>query len=99
MQSVTVDIVKACHGNLTVNITTVTANVTVSNLTIYTYDISPYLVGYIVGKQEWLAKSVINTNQLHTSFMPAANTYFRAIYTPTPFEIWLAGKIIFWEDF
>ena len=57
----------------------------------YTYDISPYVLGYMIGI-EWDPEVVKNTDEKHKGRENYQGTYF---YTDnaSPFEIWLAGKM------
>ncbi|MBY0123256.1 hypothetical protein [Bacillus sp. S/N-304-OC-R1] len=54
----------------------------------YTYDISPYVLGFILGI-EWDPEAVVNTNSKHNGMKPLDGPYFKTDQA-SPFEIWLA---------
>lgn len=58
----------------------------------YKADVSPYLLGWIVGT-EWYPYAVQATNEAHVGMKPYAGKYFRAKAEASPFESWLAQML------
>jgi hypothetical protein len=54
----------------------------------YVYDLSPYLLGWMIGV-EWDPEAVVGTNEHNTTRTSYDGTYFVTEYA-TPFEAWLA---------
>ncbi|WP_436371480.1 hypothetical protein [Cytobacillus sp. BC1816] len=54
----------------------------------YTYDISPYVLGFMIGI-EWDPEAVAGTNEKHNGLQQFSGTYFQT-ENANPFEIWLA---------
>lgn len=57
----------------------------------YTNDISPYVLGYIIGI-EWDPGVVLNTDTVHRGTEQYKGNYF-STENATPFEIWLASRM------
>lgn len=57
----------------------------------YRYDISKYVLGYIIGI-EWNPEVVLNTNSAHKGKAQYSGTYFQT-KNGSPFEIWLANMM------
>ncbi|WP_172194712.1 hypothetical protein [Saccharibacillus qingshengii] len=58
----------------------------------YTADVSPYLLGWIVGT-EWYPYAVQTTNEANKGMKPYVGQYFRAKAEASPFESWLARML------
>ncbi|GGN93638.1 hypothetical protein [Saccharibacillus kuerlensis] len=58
----------------------------------YTADVSPYLLGWIVGT-EWYPAAVVATNEANTEMKPYTGEYFRSTAQASPFESWLAEML------
>ncbi|WHY92999.1 hypothetical protein QNK12_05765 [Neobacillus cucumis] len=63
----------------------------------YSYDISKYVLGIIVGT-EWDPGMVANTNSKHPNMHQFTGNYFKTIGA-SPFEIWLAGLMEFASEY
>lgn len=59
----------------------------------YKHDISPYVLGYILGI-EWDPEAVVETNKKHSSRGPYQGKYFKT-ESASPFEAWLAEMMDF----
>ncbi|WNF23935.1 hypothetical protein [Mesobacillus jeotgali] len=57
----------------------------------YEYDISPYVLGFIIGI-EWDPGAVLSTNTINNGMEPFSGTYFRT-ENAEPFENWLAAMM------
>lgn len=57
----------------------------------YTHDISPYVLGYIIGI-EWDPSMVLNTDAVHSGMEQYKGDYFFT-ENATPFEAWLAVRM------
>jgi hypothetical protein len=55
---------------------------------VYKFDISPYVLGLIIGT-EWDPAAVLNTNDVHKGMVQFSGSYFNT-KDAEPFEIWLA---------
>ena len=64
---------------------------------VYNYDISNYVLGFIVGT-EWDPAMVINTNEKHSKINQFTGNYFNTDRA-NPFEIWLAGLMDYAADY
>ncbi|MGA9228324.1 MAG: hypothetical protein WB217_18385, partial [Mesobacillus sp.] len=60
---------------------------------VYRYDISPYVLGFIIGT-EWDPGAVLNTNNVHKGMDQFSGRYF-STKDAEPFEVWLAGMMEF----
>lgn len=58
---------------------------------VYQYDISPYVLGFIIGT-EWDPGVVLNTNKANKGMEQLTGHYFKT-KDAEPFEIWLAGMM------
>jgi hypothetical protein len=63
----------------------------------YAYDISPYVLGFIIGT-EWDPGAVQNTNNMHQDISQFSGSFFRTSEAE-PFEIWLAQMMEFTADY
>ncbi|MEH7444793.1 hypothetical protein V7201_20970 [Bacillus sp. JJ1122] len=60
---------------------------------VYQYDISPYVLGFIIGT-EWDPGAVLNTNNVHKGMDQLSGRYFTT-KDADPFEVWLARMMDF----
>ena len=63
----------------------------------YEYDLSPYVLGYIIGT-EWDPGAVLNTNSKNQGMQQFSGTYFKTDKAE-PFEIWLASMMEYTADY
>jgi uncharacterized surface protein with fasciclin (FAS1) repeats len=77
------EVINAVHGNITIGFRYGQAYGT------YTYDVSMWLAGFILGT-EWFEQIVVYTNNLYPN-MTFNGTYFSALPTASAFECWLAN--------
>jgi hypothetical protein len=80
------DAIRAIHGDL------VRAPQPGHASGVYDADISPYVLGYLLGT-EWGPSAVSVTNREASGVPPHRGTYFRSVAQASPFESWLAQML------